>query len=62
MAAIEADSWGVSIYTPFAREMEKPLANQPRDSHVWSIEFRPNDLASPLIARLTDDPLPQNSN
>src|SRR6266550_9050853 len=35
-----------------------PLADQACDYHLSFIEFRPNDLASPRIARLTDDLLP----
>jgi len=37
------------------------LAKRPRDDYLWFIEFRPNDLALPQLARLTDDPLPQIS-
>jgi hypothetical protein len=33
-----------------------PLAERTSNSHIKFIEFRPNDLASPLKARLTDDP------
>jgi hypothetical protein len=39
-----------------------PLADEGCDSHLSFIEFRPNDLASPRIARLTDDLLPKISN
>jgi hypothetical protein len=39
-----------------------PLADQGCDNHLSFIEFRPNDLASPRIARLTDDLLPKISN
>jgi hypothetical protein len=39
-----------------------PLADQGWDNHLPFIEFRPNDLASPRIARLTDDLLPKISN
>jgi hypothetical protein len=36
------------------------LAHPPKMPYVPSIEFRPNDLASPRIARLTDDILPKS--
>jgi hypothetical protein len=39
-----------------------PLADQGCDNHLSFIEFRPNDLASPRIARLTDNLLPKISN
>jgi cold shock protein len=32
------------------------LANQANGGHILLIEFRPNDLALPQLARLTDDP------
>ena len=39
----------------------EPLAQRQNDDYVSVIEFRPNDLASPLTARLTDDPPPKTS-
>jgi len=36
------------------------LAQSGCNPHLPCIEFRPNDLASPLTARLTDDLLPKN--
>src|SRR2546423_406363 len=39
-----------------------PLADQGCDNHLSFIEFRPDDLASPRIARLTDDLPPKISN
>ena len=34
------------------------LAIRLHDNYMLLIEFRPNDLASPQVARLTDDPPP----
>ena len=56
---------GTQVSDQRARDLETenlPLANQRCDNHLLLIEFRPNDLASPRIARLTDDLLPKISN
>ena len=43
------------------REPEKFLAKCGSEQHISDIEFRPKDLASPAIARQTDDILPKIS-
>jgi hypothetical protein len=41
---------------------QRPLYEHHHGDHLLFIEFRPNDLASPRIARLTDDLPPRISN
>src|SRR6266403_1916468 len=44
------------------RKCRFDLAELGCDNHIHPIEFRPNDLASPRVARLTDDLLRKISN